>query len=242
MLTWIAGVVDAVGYLSFARVYTANMSGNSVSLGIALAQQPWRMIAFRLWPIVIYVLGLLLGRIVIQVGALHETRRIASVAFLCEAVLLGIVILSEGASRTYPHSAWQALDIGLLCLAMGIQNATLTRFSSLTLHSGFVTGTLLKFAEQFVGYGAWLWQSLRSGKPLSHSLAASFQQSSLRISAFLAAAWTAYVLGAVIGTLGESRERLYALNIALGGLALLIAVDILYPLAIRDLGEQAKIP
>lgn len=54
-LTWIAGVVDAIGFLSFAQIYTANMSGNSVAFGIALAEQNWPKAFLRFWPVLLYV-------------------------------------------------------------------------------------------------------------------------------------------------------------------------------------------
>ena len=38
-LTWIAGFVDAVGFLALVQIYTANMSGNSVAIGIRLWNQ-----------------------------------------------------------------------------------------------------------------------------------------------------------------------------------------------------------
>ncbi|MBV9760400.1 MAG: DUF1275 family protein [Acidobacteriaceae bacterium] len=39
IITWLAGYVDAVGFLSLSHIYTANMSGNSVAVGIQLASR-----------------------------------------------------------------------------------------------------------------------------------------------------------------------------------------------------------
>ena len=38
MLTAAAGYVDAVSYLALGRVFTANMTGNTVLLGLSLVQ------------------------------------------------------------------------------------------------------------------------------------------------------------------------------------------------------------
>lgn len=38
VLAFATGYIDALGYLGFGRVFTANMSGNTVLLGMALAQ------------------------------------------------------------------------------------------------------------------------------------------------------------------------------------------------------------
>ena len=39
ILTWAAGNVDAIGYLALGCVFTANMTGNTVLLGLHLAQE-----------------------------------------------------------------------------------------------------------------------------------------------------------------------------------------------------------
>src|SRR5713226_3247017 len=38
LLTWVAGSVDAIGYLGLGHVFTANMTGNIVLMGLALGQ------------------------------------------------------------------------------------------------------------------------------------------------------------------------------------------------------------
>ena len=51
-LTWAAGFVDAVSYLGLGNVFTANMTGNTMLLGIALVEETiWRRFGHRwLWP------------------------------------------------------------------------------------------------------------------------------------------------------------------------------------------------
>ncbi len=38
VLAWAAGSLDAIGYLGLGHVFTANMTGNAVLLGLALGQ------------------------------------------------------------------------------------------------------------------------------------------------------------------------------------------------------------
>ncbi len=239
-LTWIAGLVDAVGFLTFSRIYTANMSGNSVALGIGLDHRKWPDIALRFWPILLYVFGLIIGRMAIEIGARRRMRRIASIAFGFEVLLLVFAILSGKVAGAVPHAQWVYVGIALLATAMGIQNAALTHFSSLTLHSGFVTGTLLKFAEELVRYGTWVWDNLKQQGTFSRALAKSACQPSFRLSLFLAVTWLAYVIGAITGAWGTSVLRLNTLVIAIAGLVLLIAVDVFSPLAIQEEKEQVK--
>jgi uncharacterized membrane protein YoaK (UPF0700 family) len=49
-LTWAAGSVDAISYLGLGHVFTAMMTGNTVLLGLALAQGGWRHEPGRVGP------------------------------------------------------------------------------------------------------------------------------------------------------------------------------------------------
>ncbi len=41
LLTTVGGFVDAVGYIALFEVFTANMSGNSIHIGMYLGQHNW---------------------------------------------------------------------------------------------------------------------------------------------------------------------------------------------------------
>ena len=57
-LTMVGGFVDAVGYVALFEIFTANMSGNSVHLGINLGQGNWMELLRPLCAIVSYVVGM----------------------------------------------------------------------------------------------------------------------------------------------------------------------------------------
>lgn len=239
-LTSIAGFVDAVGFLTFARIYTANMSGNSVAVGIAFSQYDWANFLLRFWPILLYVCGLIVGRLLIEIGARRGTRCIASIALACEISLLVIVILFDTPANAR-SSEWQYVAIAMLAAAMGIQNAALTRFSSLTVNTGFVTGTLVKLSEQFVACATFLWDMRSRGKPLPKAFSELRGHRSFRVGAFLALTWTAYVVGAILGAWAKSTAQARALLLPVGGLMLLIAFDLYKPLGLQDEREQDQL-
>ncbi len=239
-LTAIAGFVDAVGFLSLAKVYTANMSGNSVALGIAISHRDWPTALFRVWPVLLYVSGLVFGRALLAYGARRGARHIAAVAFGCEVLfLLFALLIGSDAPSSIPGR--QFLGIALLASAMGIQNSTLTHFSSLTLHTGFVTGTLVKMAEHFVACTTGAIERFRAGQPVLRSLIAADGQKSFRMTLFLAMTWTAYVFGAALGAWGESVSHSRSLFFPIAGLALLIALDLIQPLGREDQQYQAHL-
>lgn len=123
---------------------------------------------------------------------------------------------------------------------MGTQNAALTRFSSLTLHTGFVTGTLLKANSELVKALTWIWERARTGQTLASSIASGMRQDSARLSLFLWITWSSYVVGAAVGAFGVHAVKADAVLIAIAGLILLMAVDLRQPLAVQDETQQDK--
>lgn len=234
-LAAIAGFVDAVGYLTLSHIYTANMSGNSVAIGIQLASQNWPEMLRRLWPVVVFVAGMLFCRILVEIGARQKFRYIVSVTTLCEIGLILPVFLQN--SR---HPA-QTLYVALLAIAMGVQNAALKHVQSATVHTGFVTGVLLNSMVQLTKYLTWLYDHARKG---AHAFGAAIAQSSkqkpFQLTLWLAFIWTAYVTGAVCGALGEHSFRFEALAAPIVGLLIVIAVDLKHPLATQEEKSQEE--
>lgn len=231
LLTWVAGYVDAAGFISLGRIYTANMSGNSVAIGIQISGLSWFEMFRRLWPVLMYVLGLLICRILLEAGTRQRVRSIASVAFAFEIAFL-VPVCIAGAM---PHGAApnrQFAFVALLALAMGAQNGALTRFSSLTLHTGFVTGTLVKFAEHFAKYLMQVFDRMRGREATG--------KKPLRLSAVLCGIYLAYVAGAACGGFTHYVLKLRALVVPVGCLLALIAVDLKRPLAVEEKEKQAE--
>lgn len=237
-LTWMAGFVDAVGYLSLGQIYTANMSGNSVAIGIHAVSGEWTETLRRVLPVAAYFAGLLYCRLLIAYGALRHIRRIAALTLLCEIALLLPVCLTG--NPAVPELSWTF--IGLLAGAMGVQNATLTHFSNLTVHTGFVTGTLVKCAEHVARYFTWLWDQIAHKKrPVGEVIARSRKQKAFSSGAWLAMIWLAYVIGACFGAFGQHLYKLRSLVVPILGLMCVGAMDLHQPLAIREEREQQNL-
>ena len=231
-LTWIAGFVDAVGFVSLGHIYTANMSGNSIAVGIQSASQDWPETIRRFWPVLLYVAGLVFCRLLIEFGARERIRSIAAVSFLCEIVLLLPVFLSPAID---PSSLLAFGFVALLAAAMGVQNAAVTHFSTITLHTGFVTGTLVKFAEHGAKYLSWLFDQIRSPRgSFTAALQDSARQDHFRLTVCLGAIWICYVAGASCGALGDHSFRFKSLIFPLAGLAMLAVLDLYAPFAQRE--------
>lgn len=142
-LTFAAGSVDALSYLGLSRVFTANMTGNAVLLGLAIGQTQELQVAHSSAAIVGFVLGVILGARL--VGPSRErivwSRRI-SVAVGVECALL--FAFAGGWWLSGPSSVGAGLAglIVLAGLAMGIQSAVARRLAVPGVSTTFVTGTI----------------------------------------------------------------------------------------------------
>ncbi|MFK4106102.1 YoaK family protein [Streptomyces sp. NPDC019531] len=121
-LTVVTGLVDAFSYLVLGHVFVANMTGNVVFSGFALAGAPGFSLAASLAALAAFAAGALLGGRLAH-GARAHRGRVLHLALLLEtALMLAAYVIAEATATPYTGTARYAL-IALLGLAMGVQNA-----------------------------------------------------------------------------------------------------------------------
>ncbi len=232
LLTFVAGYVDVVGYLALYQVFTANMTGNTVHFASNLVHARWQDALLAGSMIPIFVVGSVVGRAIIEVGARNRIRRIASLTLSIEALLIGFASLAP------PHTSVPDIEIGCLAalaFAMGTQTATLTRIGPLTVHTTFVTGMLNKLA-QLMSHSMFLtYDRLRGEKRVIDAQKKARQQ-----ALFMFSIWMAYFVGAIAGTSSEANFGLRSLVIPVVLLMIAVAVDQLSPLSLREEREQME--
>lgn len=244
LLTLIGGYVDAVGWISLTQVFTANMSGNSIHLGMGLTNL--EMLTLRRFgcALFFYVFGLLLTRIALQAATRMGVKRIASLTLGAEALLL----LSYAAASPAMHSG-QILDqssplyfglVATLAFAMGVQVGTLTHIGPLTVYTTFVTGCLTMFSESLARAIFWIYDSLREGKTLSDTCRGLPLCDDASASLLLLTVWLCYVGGAALGTFVKRDWELHALYLPVVALALLILLDRIRPISSYEEERQAQ--
>lgn len=239
-LTGIGGFVDAVGYIALFEVFTANMSGNSVHIGMYLGQGNWPNLLRPLSAVVSYVVGMASTRIAIEVAGRAGIRRIASITLGLELLLLALFAHATPAMHLGQlvdlHSPIYFLLVGMLAFAMGVQTATLTQVGPLTIYTTFVTGTLTKMTQSLTRVLFWMHDELRHSG-MSHIVRQVAGQKDLRDAALLASTWSCYVAGAALGTVLKARWELRALYVPVVVLAAFILLDQFRPI---DVDEEKR--
>ncbi|WP_328718328.1 DUF1275 domain-containing protein [Streptomyces sp. NBC_00247] len=124
VLTVVTGLVDAVSYLELGRVFVANMTGNVVFTGFALAGAPGFSLAASLVALAAFVAGAFAGVLIV-----HRTRaaghrgRLLLYALLAETVcVVAALVVTLVSGTPYVGGVRFALVV-LLALGLGTQNA-----------------------------------------------------------------------------------------------------------------------
>ena len=186
----ISGYVDSYALLNFG-VYASFMSGNTTSAGVHAGHAKLGAAGHSLLPIPFFVVGIFIGTLLVQANPYHHLRRHS---FLV-AALLTVAIAAI-------YLAWPGwLCIMMLSTAMGIMNTSITHVGAQAVNLGFVTGDLNNFA-QHLAMGIW-----RAPVPRMQGA----WDNHWRRAALLAAIWTAFLIGAVLGAALASRFTVWAL-------------------------------
>ena len=244
-LSFAAGFVDLVGALKIFDLFTAHVSGTTVRLAQRLVEHRWGEATAAVTIVCVFFGASLLGRVLIESAQRSGFRRVASITFGIEWLLL-VCVLVIGTTRlsdaSPPHAptAITYLLLAMLAAAMGLQTASLTRIGPLTVHTTFVTGMINKLAQVT---SLWIFAAydLRFGRNHSRDPAlVELASTNARKVRFLVSLWILYVAGAASGTLLTAREQFAALYWPCGILLAVIIVDQRRPLSIEEEQEQAE--
>jgi len=126
-LTVVTGLVDAFSYLRLGHVFVANMTGNVIFLGFALAGIGEISIVASLLAILAFAVGATMGGRWAAGRALHRGHLLAAATSVQAGVVLVASIIASTAG--IEGSTVRLTLIGLLSLAMGGQNAVVRRLA-----------------------------------------------------------------------------------------------------------------
>jgi len=147
-MTGVTGIVDAVSFLALGHVFTANMTGNVVFLGFALAGTPGLSLFRSFLALLSFLGGAFLGG---RIPAAQAAR-----AFAIEAILLftaAVIALRVVA----PYQVIEAATYGVIATtgaAMGLRNAMVRKLAIPDLTTTVLTLTITGLAADSFSPGA----------------------------------------------------------------------------------------
>src|SRR5437899_7764934 len=124
VLTVTTGLIDAVSVLGLGRVFTANMTGNVVFLGFALARVPGFSLVRALAALAAFLAGAVIGgRLAIRLEG-SRGRWLATVAAVESSLLFAAALTAIGYDGEHlaPVACLYSL-VGLTAVALGLRHA-----------------------------------------------------------------------------------------------------------------------
>jgi uncharacterized membrane protein YoaK (UPF0700 family) len=175
-----AGFTDAFVYLH-AKVFPANMTGNSVVLAIALGKSDLTTGYLAGLALLGFIGGTTMGSIILYRGsACPQWTRSTNMVLLTEG---GVYLLLIALLISNPHADKARLVIGA-AVAMGLQGAAMSQLSVKGISTIVITGTLSMAVTRLI----FREMNASEGKPLNvYNPLLQF------------ASWIAYLLGALLG-------------------------------------------
>ena len=186
LLSCAAGGVDAASYIGLGHVFAANMTGNTVHLGMAVGRASSGDVARSAAALIGFLLGAGIGAVIVERD--ESTTAWPRVVTLSLFIELLVLIAVAAVWRVRP--ADNAVDTTSLLLALGIamgmQSAAVRRLRIPGVVSTYLTGTLTMFTTGLVrrAIGA------RSPAP----------EAPTHGTGLLASVWVIYGVGAAVTT------------------------------------------
>ncbi len=199
LLTWTSGCLDALSFLGLGHVFVANMTGNTVLFGLAIAQGNWPEVLRSLISMLGFSLGVLGGTLLVERNYEQNRGRWMPqvlLALVIEAALLLVFALGwplANASRAI-HPVTDVL-LALSALAMGQQSAIVVSLGLPGVSTTYITGTITTLMASL---GRRLFVDIQKPPAVASRVDAQIERlRPLR----MAAVWLTYIVAAICGGL-----------------------------------------
>ena len=199
-LAFIAGSVNAVGFLGFQHQAVSHLTGSSTILGTTLTQGDWLGSWHLLLILLCFVFGAVISGLIIRDAHLRLGRRYGAALLLEAALLLLAMALLNRGSDTGHY---------LASAACGLQNAMASTYSGAVIRTTHVSG-------MFTDLGIYLGQALRG---------LSVDGRRVKLYLFLI---SGFIVGGAVGTVTYQRYSYTALALPAAVAMLLSGIYWLY--------------
>jgi len=235
-LAWIAGYTNVLTML-VCGLPASHVSGTTSQFGVAAVEHKWGLLSIYASLLVTFALGAAISGFCIEWGRNRAWPSIYVLPIVLQAVFLacfavGVEFLAPPSERTVIANTAVA---AFACLAMGLQNATITRISSGFVRTTHVTGVLtdigLELATLLLGSGSGRRTYWRADHASHRTVAESDRRRARQRFWVFTAVFLSFALGAALGALAhEGLDRL-AMFPPVGFLLVIIYRDISRPIA-----------
>lgn len=221
VLPCVAGAVNGSGLFELGA-YTSHMTGNTARLGHELALRHGSGAIALAGMLLGFLAGAVMGAAVVERARKRDRAHYAT--GLCLEALTLAVAAGFGAAPTARHTPVAGLIL-LLCFAMGLQNAMITRLSGAVVRTTHVTGIITDVGIELVHLWSLLGERAK-GRWRLRALPGTWADPQLDPLKLHCTLWCSFVGGNVLGA---------ALSLRMGFASMVLPIAVVVGLAIFDL-------
>lgn len=237
-LAWVAGYTNILSVLTCGHV-TSHVSGTTSDLGRFTVGGEWAAAGLALFLLGSFLGGAMLSGVAMEIG---RRRGWESMYVLPMALQAGLLLLFAVGVDFHEHgtveSGWRLLVMsGSASLAMGLQNATITRISGGVVRTTHVTGVLTDLGTELVQH-LWRLRDRALGRRVQEHAepavpveGASGGPATAWRLVLLASVVGSFAFGAALGTLAYREVLGLAMFPPVAFLVLVIVQDLRHPIA-----------
>ena len=231
-LAWVAGYTNIIAVLVCGHV-ASHVTGHASQLGQAAAGGDWNLVLFVGTILVAFFLGAVLSACATEIARWRGVRSVYVVPAALELALLAVfaqlVRLHDPVQVESGAMLWWMTIVA--SIAMGLQNATITRISGGVVRTTHLTGVLTDLGLESVRR-AMERMAMRAGKS-DRDAAAYFRadETARWRLLLLASIFGAFVVGSACGVFAFQSFAHWSMTPPIALLAWVIAVDIRRPIA-----------
>jgi len=153
-LSWIGGYTNIIAFLALGTVAT-HVTGSVTHLGQSVAMLNYERAAFFALLVFSFTAGAALSGLMTESARRRGWRSKYMLPITLEALLLALLSIHLKYRATPPTGLQLYEALGLISLAMGLQNATITRISGSVVRTTHLTGICTDFGLEGVQFLFW---------------------------------------------------------------------------------------
>jgi uncharacterized membrane protein YoaK (UPF0700 family) len=244
-LAWVAGYTNIIALIVCGHV-VSHMSGTASDLGLGVARGDVHKVGLALALLAAFLAGAIASGLSTELGRRSRWRSIYIAPMAIEAALL--IVLAIGVELHDPSSVEVGLRLyalsAIAALAMGVQNATITRISNGVVRTTHVTGVVTDLGLE-LAHAMWrardrarsvIVHHLRHDAPASRAVTDPIREGSPGVGlgwrvALLASIFGSFSLGAGLGAVAYGVWPAGAMIPPLAFLLFIIGMDAARPIA-----------
>jgi len=243
-LSWVAGYTNVITFLLCGGVVVSHTTGNVTHFGEAFAHGDLRATSYFGFLFLAFLVGAMASAFMTETALRRSLRSkyilpIAVQVFLLLLLSIGLnlhqgVDLSWEKAMASGDHLWALYWMtGVASLAMGLQNATITKVSGAVIRTTHLTGVTTDFGIEIVQLYLWWYDKITAGGAdrWRRLIVVSRRHPSAQRAVLLVSIIGSFLLGAVLGTWSYHWRPTYALGLPVAFLCFIIYKDWRTPIA-----------